>query len=238
MIIESKDVGSRIQDVRKTGLLNKPRLFIDMDGTLAEWRNIALKIETDEDRFKVLSVLNEILLTPGYYSSLKPHENMIEAVKILSKQYDIYILSCAIEKDGIPSPETEKMEWLDNYLPEIPVKNRIFVPDGKNKADYIPEGIKQGDYLLDDYTKNLKDFENAGGKGIKVCNYVNGSKGKWTGSAVSISYEPEAIAAAVNSVVKDGLTIRQAPPEKITEPMAVVGAESDAKTIFDGFDFG
>lgn len=193
---------------------DKPRLFIDMDGTLAEWRNITLNITSDEEREYILSVLNEILLTPGYYSSLKPHEEMVEAVKILSKEYDVYILSCAIEKKGIPSPVTEKEEWLDKYMPDIKKDHRIFVPDGKNKADYIPGGIRPNDFLLDDYTKNLKAFEKSGGCGIKVNNYVNGNNGRWTGSSVSISYAAEEIAQAVHNIVTEGLIVNQAPPEK------------------------
>ncbi len=211
-----------------------PRLFVDMDGTLAEWRNITLKIDTDEDRAKVLDILNEILLTPGYYSSLKPHEAMIEAVKELAEMdFEIYILSCAIEKDGIPSPITEKIEWLKQYLPFIPEDHRIFVPDGKNKADYIPGGISANDFLLDDYTKNLKDFENAGGSGIKVCNYVNGSKGRWTGSSVSISYRPEEIASAVRQIVSEGRIVKQIPPDKKRDSVAEIDRDSDANSIFD-----
>ena len=211
----------------------KPRLFVDMDGTLAEWRNITLNITSDEERAYVLSVLNEILLTPGYYSSLKPHDEMVKAVSILAEEYDVYILSCAIEKDGVPSPTTEKIEWLDKYLPFIKEDHRIFVPDGKNKADYIPDGIKPSDFLLDDYTKNLKAFERSGGCGIKVNNYVNGSNGLWVGSSVSISYVAEDIARAVHSIVTDGLVVTQTPPVKNREKVAEINKSSSARDIFD-----
>ncbi len=198
----------------------KPRIFIDMDGTLAEWRNITIKIEHDEDRFKVLSTLNEILLTPGYYSSLKPHKEMLEAMEELNKSYDVYILSCAIPKDGDPNPELEKIEWLSEYAPYIDKDHMIFVPDGNNKADYIPDGIKSEDYLIDDYTKNLLDFEKAGGKGIKLCNYVNGSYGKWNGNSVSLAYNGKDISEAVKSIIR-GKNIKQDPPEKKKSAMEI-----------------
>ena len=45
----------------------KPRLFVDMDGTLAEWRKIVLKIECEEDRAIVLQKLKKFLTFVNYY---------------------------------------------------------------------------------------------------------------------------------------------------------------------------
>ncbi len=225
---------NNFDNTRKTEEVgNKPRLFVDMDGTLAEWRNISLNIQADEEREYILSVLNEILLHPGYYLSLKPHKEMVRAIELLTQEYDVYILSCAIEKNGVPSPTTEKIEWLNKYLPCIPKNHRIFVPDGKNKADYIPGGIKPDDFLLDDYTKNLKAFEKSGGCGIKVCNYVNGSNGRWSGSQVSISYAAEDIVDSVREIISEGKVVRHNPPEKNRVKIAEINKTSEPQDIFE-----
>lgn len=217
-----------------TGSQNKPRLFVDMDGTLAEWRPISLKIENDEDRFIVLSKLNEILLTPGYYESLKPNTNLVNAINRLVGTFDIYILSCAIEKEGIPNPAIEKRKWLDKYLPGIDEKHRIFVPDGKNKADYIPEGIKRTDYLLDDFTKNLLEFKEAGGEGIKALNLVNGNYGKWTGNSINIFLDSETISENIYSIITCGKDIKNDPPEKISAG-AVLNKDTDVNDILNEY---
>ena len=209
---------------------DKPRLFVDMDGTLAEWRPISLLIENDEDRWDILNKLNELLLTPGYYKTLEPNRNIVDAIKILCKKYDIYILSCVIEKEEIPNPISEKSEWLDKYLPEINKDHRIFVPDGHNKAHYIPEGIRKTDYLLDDYTKNLLEFKEAGGIGIKFNNNVNGRYGKWNLSSVSINKSPEDISGDINKIISEGKIIKHTPPDKISDNL-YIDRDTDIKDL-------
>lgn len=62
-------------------LVNKPRLFVDMDGTLTEWRTLKFNINKYEDKDKVQNQLHYLLNTPGYFYSLKPHQNIIDAIK-------------------------------------------------------------------------------------------------------------------------------------------------------------
>ena len=57
----------------------KTRIFIDIDGTLAEWKNIQS---------------NNELYQKGYYESLKPNNYILEETKKLIREgKDIYILS-------------------------------------------------------------------------------------------------------------------------------------------------
>lgn len=141
------------------------RIFIDMDGTLAKWKNV---LNADE------------LYEQGYYLNLEPNLKIIEEIKsLIWKGEDIYILSSFL--DGSKYALDEKNKWLDKYLPELDSKRRIFVKYGDNKSDYIKSGISNSDYLLDDYTKNLIDWKIAGGTGIKYLNGINHTKGTWKG---------------------------------------------------------
>lgn len=199
---------------------NKKRLFVDMDGTLAEWRNISFDTPCSEE-FNELSIeekLNKILYYPGYFSSLKEHEHVVKAInKIVRENNDVevYIISCVLpDKNGV-SPVRQKNEWLDNYLPDIDMSHRIFVPDGESKSEYVPNGVQAGDFLLDDYTKNLLEWESAGkGIGIKLLNEVNSSKGQWCGSRIAINQLSKFIARDILSIL-DGETIKHENPQKI-----------------------
>lgn len=143
----------------------KPRFFIDMDGTLAEWRDIKSNSE---------------LYQKGYYESLKPNNYLLEEVKNLIKEgKDIYILSSFLSDSDYALKE--KNIWLNKYLSELPVQKRIFVPYGDVKYKYLPSKITSFDYLIDDHTKNLLDWKEAGGTGIKFLNGINHIKGVWQG---------------------------------------------------------
>lgn len=141
------------------------RLFIDMDGTLAEWKNIKS---------------NDELYQKGYYESLQPNEYILkETKKLIEEGRNVFILSSFLSDSNYALKE--KNNWLDKYLPELPKERRIFVPYGECKYKYIPNKITSLDYLIDDYTKNLLDWKSVGGTGIKFLNGINHLKGVWQG---------------------------------------------------------
>lgn len=139
------------------------RLFVDMDGTLAE--------------FKEVDTL-EKLYEQGYFANLASHENVLQGIKAFigeNKNTEVFVLSSVLSDSEYALKE--KNEWLDKYLPEIDQEHRIFSPCGEPKASYVPGGIDENDYLLDDYTKNLMEWNTA--RGIKLMNGINGNEGKW-----------------------------------------------------------
>lgn len=209
----------------------KKRLFVDIDGTMAEWRKITLVIESEEDRFDVMQKLNDILLTPGYFATLKPQENVIQAIELLSDTYEVFGLSCYMKKEGVPNPKSEKNEWMDKHTPFIDKDHRIFVPDGEDKMLYIPGGIQIGDSLLDDYSKNLKDASRAGMIAIKLLNDVNGSKGEWYGPCVSMEYSAAKIASGIKAVVEREELVRHTAPKKAESSILTVDRNTDLNEI-------
>ena len=167
---------------------NRKRLFIDMDGTLAEYRTF----ESMEQYFQ-----------NGYFSSLKPLQHVVDAIKEFHKNnpnVEIYILSACPADSNAPA---EKDEWLDKYLPEVKKENRIYTIIGQNKRDFIPGGINRNDFLFDDYPHNLHDWCKEG-SGIKCFNGLNANSEKWQGSCVSYKNTASHIAKALADIIVRG----------------------------------
>ena len=143
------------------------RIFVDMDGTLAKWNNVEF----------------EELFEEGYYRNLEPNENILNEVNHLIRQgEDVYILSAYLTESDYA--KKEKQEWVKQHLPQLPQEKQIFVPYGTNKAEYLKEHyspITNQDYLIDDYTKNLLEWKEFGGIGVKYLNGINHTKATWQG---------------------------------------------------------
>lgn len=174
------------------------RLLVDMDGTLA--------------KFRQLDTL-EVLYEEGYFLNLEPIPEVIAAVKEIIANHpdkEVYVMSAVLSDSHYALDE--KNQWLDKYLPEIDAAHRIFPPCGENKLDYVPDGIRENDCLLDDYTNNLVLWEPPA-KGIKLLNGINHTKGTWKGSAIRYNKSPEELASDIVSVM-DGQVIRDPRPQE------------------------
>lgn len=142
------------------------RIFVDMDGTIAEYRP-----DTSE-RF----------LDTGYFASLKPYESMVQAIKQLARAgIEVNVLTTVYTIQAI----REKEAWLNRYLPEIAEKQRIYTPPDFPKSKYIPGGVQERDILIDDHTPNLLVWP---GRGIKALNPLNHQKGVWHGDVVCVDH--------------------------------------------------
>ena len=167
-------------------ITDKQRLFVDMDGTLAE--------------FKTVDTL-ETLYEKDYFINLKPNENVLGAIKqlIADNDIDVYILSAYLTDSRYALEE--KNAWLDKYLPELPQEKRLFVPCGTDKSVAVPGLIRPDDYLLDDYTKNLSEWEPPA-RGIKLINGINHTNGTWQGDKIQFTHAPEELSSMISDVMK------------------------------------
>lgn len=183
--------GGRRQRTYHTALpadpTKKPRIFIDMEGTLSVFK----KVESEE-----------MLLEKGYFRNLEPQENVLEAVKKLIRddKIEVFILSPVLKSSLVCM--TEKMDWLKEYLPELDKMHMIFYAAGTDKTELLPGGLRENDYLLDDYTQNLYDFLPA--RGIKLLNGINHTNGTWRGDRVSAGRTPTSIASKLENIVLNG----------------------------------
>ena len=113
----------------------KTKLFVDLDGTLAEWRAAA----GYEDLFR-----------KEYFSSLKPHEHVVEALELLNQDEDIeiFILSAYLTESKYAL--REKNQWVSQHVPSIGPGRRLYVPQGITKPDYVAAlvGDVDASYIL------------------------------------------------------------------------------------------
>ena len=167
-------------------ITDRQRLFVDMDGTLAE--------------FKTVDTL-ETLYEKDYFINLKHNENVLGAIKqlIADNDIDVYILSAYLTDSRYALEE--KNAWLDKYLPELPQEKRLFVPCGTDKSVAVPGLIRPDDYLLDDYTKNLSEWEPPA-RGIKLINGINHTNGTWQGDKIQFTHAPEELSSMISDVMK------------------------------------
>ena len=101
-------------------------------------------------------------------------KEMVEAARMLIQRNDIrvYILSAVEGEVAV----REKEAWLLQHFGFDPL-GCFFPRVGKSKAEYIKSfygEITKDDFLIDDYSANLVDWENAGGTGLKLINEING----------------------------------------------------------------
>lgn len=170
----------------------KKRLFCDMDGVLAEWKDMPL----------------EKLCEEGYFANLPTNPNMVSAIMQMyasRHEYNIelFILSAVFEDVQIK----DKNLWLDKFVPFIDAEHRLFVPCEGTKAesDALQSigGVGPNDYLLDDYTKNIQEWKASGGRSIKVFNGVNGRSSKFCGDYTCTWLAPSQIIRDILKVMEE-----------------------------------
>lgn len=169
--------------------MDKFKLYVDMDGVLAEFNEVT---NIDE------------LYEKNYFANLQPIDNVVDAIKEMIRQQktnndiDIYILSSVL-KDS-PYAYEEKNAWLEKHLPEIDSDHRIFLDYGQNKTDVI-QNFDHNCVLLDDYTPNLAKWNEMGGISIKLINSINNRSKSWRGTSVEHSLNPILIAYTVKRIM-------------------------------------
>lgn len=195
----------------------KKRLFIDLDGTCAEWKDLKVLIHIDEAEKaspeaiekEIQRQVYDILHQKGYFYNLKPYQNVVDAINLIVQNeadIEVFVLSAAISEQAI----ADKNKWVSEYMPEIDMAHRIYTPDGEDKSLYIPGGLNKTDTVLDDYNKNLHNSEPPA-LAIKVLNGVNHGA-SWTGNKIRYDKPSEEIAKNIVSVCNRELTIEDRDP--------------------------
>jgi Uncharacterized protein conserved in bacteria len=122
---------------------NKKILYFDMDNVLVDFQS-----GIDQLSAEILKEyegrLDEV---PQIFSLMKPLSGAVEAVKLLSQHFDVYILSTAPWKNI--SAWSDKAAWVQKYFgdeKESVFHKRLIISHHKN--------LNKGDYLIDDRTKN------------------------------------------------------------------------------------
>lgn len=147
-------------------------IAIDMDGVLGDLEPQYFKIYEQKTGIRItpqdIAGLTEqdpffreiyaMLHSPGFFRTLPLIRGAVEAVQSLMIDFDIYIVSAAME---FPLSLTEKYEWLAEHFPFISWKNIVLCGD---------KSIIKTDFLIDDHCKNL---DTCHGKPILFTAYHN-----------------------------------------------------------------
>lgn len=144
------------------------RIAIDMDEVMADanlrfmdWyeRDFGKRITVEEIHGKFFRevVLPEhrertikYLHTEGFFKDMAVIEDSQEVIEKLSKKYEIFIATAAME---FPTSFVHKYEWVKQHFPFIPWTHIVFCGD---------KSIIHADYLIDDHTRNFKRFSGQG----------------------------------------------------------------------------
>lgn len=143
------------------------KLFIDLDGTIA--------------KFNVRNALERFDKEIGFFANLGAYKG-VEVVNELALNNNVFVISASPNEQA----DRDKMTWLEKYLPNVRQENITICRIGQNKAQIIESKysitINEECLLLDDYTKNLNEWENFGGIGIKrITSVSDNSTKKWKG---------------------------------------------------------
>jgi 5'(3')-deoxyribonucleotidase len=122
--------------------MDKKRLYVDMDGVLADFIGSYKKYYNP--------ITNKFPQSNwGFFANLDPIENGVETVKELMEHYDVWILTRASYKN--PLCYTEKRIWIEKYF-DLEFCNKLIICPNKS--------LVKGDYLIDDcLTDGQTEFE-------------------------------------------------------------------------------
>ena len=146
-------------DEKKTRRIS---IAVDMDGVLADTESHFIhyyEAESGEivDRKTLLGIpehqslpdktaVHRYVHTEGFFRSLPLIPGGVYAIKTLMKDFDVFIVSAAME---FPLSLYEKKLWMEEHFPFVSWKNIVFCGD---------KSIIKTDYLIDDHLKNLDHF--------------------------------------------------------------------------------
>lgn len=125
------------------GLLDKYNNRLGSNHTIEDLGNQKLSNAYEED----IDIIKEIIFDRGFFGELEVIDDAIEVVEHLTKDYDVYIATAAMD---VPTSFDAKFAWLKKYFPFLDEQNFIF-------CGY--KGVVGTDYLIDDNPKQLKAFK-------------------------------------------------------------------------------
>ncbi|SVA28673.1 uncharacterized protein METZ01_LOCUS81527 [marine metagenome] len=143
-----------------------PEVYCDLDEVLVDFlRGAKDAVGQDfasmpsEERWKILNNHK------GFWQNLNWKPNAKRLYDFISK-YNPHVLSAYTKRD--PSSKNGKMRWLKKHTDFK--RSKIHLVLRSQKKDYAKNRDGSSNVLIDDYIKNIKEWESAGGIGIHHTN--------------------------------------------------------------------
>ncbi len=117
----------------------KPIVYFDMDGTMVDFESAKSRLDPVTS-IKYNGCIDE---APHIFSMMDPMPGAVEAYRLLSKYYDVYVLTTAPWDNETACDD--KKRWLKQHfgaLADSPVYKRLFITHRKDMV--------VGDFLIDD----------------------------------------------------------------------------------------
>ena len=145
-------------------------IYYDMDGVMADFDRGVKELlglepidqgnHTAEQDDVMFARMREV---GHFYGKLEPIPGSIELFgEVFAKYGDRCRILSGIPKPsrGIDTAAEDKREWVRRLLPEGVIVNTVLRVE---KPKFV---TCKNDYLIDDFTKNIAEWENAGGTGV------------------------------------------------------------------------
>lgn len=167
-------------------------ICLDMDGTLARFYERAKCVEKFHEE--------------AFFLLLRAYENFVTAIKNMLDKYADKIVFCVLSAADGEQARADKTAWNKKEIsPDIPM---VYCNFGQSKAEVIESLIGRKltdkDILIDDYSKNLIDWEEHGGKAVKFLNELNGrgwNGHNFVGDSISYDKAPEELESDILRII-------------------------------------
>jgi 5'(3')-deoxyribonucleotidase len=156
----------KLFELESVGQTNRPVVYVDMDGVLADMFGQVAKhhgVSHWRKARKDKSRLEQIAKNPGFFKSLRPLENAGLLLRGILKAVGKYSILSAPLQSRVEQSSAEKTEWLHRHLQKNPPESVVF---DKNKERYAVQANGTPNVLIDDFETNIKLWRARGGIGI------------------------------------------------------------------------
>lgn len=140
--ISSRLLASLRAELKSIPGLEKPRVFLDMDGVIVNFDAYMSKYNLTGDEVKKI---------PGAYLEMEPYPEALAAIKVLvGSGFDVWLATKP--PTGIPYAYSDKAAWVFKHLPEL--KRKLILTHDKGLL-----GCER-DFLVDDrpHKANCQSF--------------------------------------------------------------------------------
>jgi len=158
---------------------NLQHVYCDMDGVLADFQRGFQKAYPQVSA----SEMNDFILSHGWSAIGREHPNLFQTLpklpdadQLMTKllrlrdtdQITLFILTAIPSELRVKDAANHKREWMRRHYPTIPMSN-VLVVRRSEKQEYAMSSTLSGAspaILIDDFAKNIREWEQAGGLGI------------------------------------------------------------------------